>query len=190
MPLAIKRIPVDSPAMQAVVHQEIDALKSVIGVEHMVQLLDYSFSEDGGTCHITTRYQSVTCMSFSCVSFMSCYCCCISFMSCYCCCISFNSCCCCCCCCCCCISFVSCCAAVTLCRMLCLPVGTPFRLKAQSLAGKVMLVAHAGSSSKLKLAKLQRSCACVHSRSAIRQSGVCTYAGLRRVRALQRRSLI
>ena len=50
VPLAVKRIPITA-ANEEGVKEEIEALKAVSGAEHMIQLVDYKFTEDKSTEH-------------------------------------------------------------------------------------------------------------------------------------------
>lgn len=54
VPLAVKRIPITA-ANEEGVKEEIEALKAVSGAEHMIQLVDYKFTEDKSTCYLITR---------------------------------------------------------------------------------------------------------------------------------------
>ena len=60
VPLAIKRLPIGSPAQEALVLAEIDALKAVSGAEHIIQLVDFKFSQDRSTCFVITRWAAGT----------------------------------------------------------------------------------------------------------------------------------
>ncbi|KAL3132908.1 hypothetical protein ABBQ38_006822 [Trebouxia sp. C0009 RCD-2024] len=57
VPLAIKKINVSSAADEAAVLGEVDALKAVIGKDHMIQLVDFKCAEDKRAFYIVTRFE-------------------------------------------------------------------------------------------------------------------------------------